>query len=565
MGLVGEVKHAILERDEKTNKVWKEGKPEAISGAILIDSLTELRMIRNTTTFSTEFSGDDLFWAFFKPMVAHFQAGYSVVVSLWDDADRVPSQKSGEQKSRTLLNKSEPYPANCTFNRYGILGLSMMHDAKKVDRDRLCASRGVRKALCLWYLECLRERCHTLIPDGGRFVLDFDSEGPWVLTRTVCTQIKYLRHPFGEADMMVPFWCRILRGMNVYVKTIDSDIFLILLQYHRRTGGGEGRKIYYEWLRKKPLSRQPKSLAEGEAKAKSRPVKKQKITGEDEEDTRKGKKNTVKDGVMYALAFTAGYIDIGEMDIAIGNRLWPCMLAFILCGTDFHHKQTLIQGIGNDFIIDWALQPSNTFCSSKTWDLSPIVEGLTNVWPWVFASPVHMAAWYKKRGGHTDGSRYHPPVPPPIFEGKTEAAVVHDNDGAIVLLDEDEEGEHWEGEEMKKKKTAKALTTTEKRRQARQKLLDDESKRMAIIADSANNTVVGRLFVSLLKDIGRYCERRKNSQKALNINYSTAGVATCCWNIHYWTADFRLITAVLPEINEGVLQPATSSPLSSIH
>lgn len=351
MGLDGAMKEYILYVDGKTKLIWKPGRPSGAGGAFIKDELTAVRRWRGLSSRKSNMTGREMFDVWIRPLLDAFNGGYHTCVSCWDDPARVPTQKHDEQSGRDSRTKHIAYSAGARIVDGGVL-LKGQTTPELVDRDRLACSRDLRTAMCRYFVGVLK---NYALPAGKRLIVDFEATGPWAFEAgRKWVQLTKMRHPFGEADLMVPFWCRVYRESNIYVETIDSDVFMILLNYwdrhgsqHRR-GDGARTNIAYDWDKSTdPL---------------------------DKENTK-----------VY------GYIDIAAMHTAMGDRLRVFLLACVLCGCDYLKKRDILHGVGSDRVFEWAMAHDNPFKETvRQWDFSGLLGSEPNEWKYPFISPVYM-------------------------------------------------------------------------------------------------------------------------------------------------------------------------------
>lgn len=301
-------------------------------GARLFDEFTFIRAGPERVTMG------DLYEAFLLRHIGAHRAGYHTTVAMFDDLARVPSQKHTTQSERD--RKVVPYHEHSKLDAGGIMEPGQTRTM--IERSRFAATRSLRPQMCEW----IRQRLSTQLDRLGncRLIMDYDAKGPWELTAHGARQLHSLAHPFGEADLQATFWARVMNDDDIYVDTIDGDIFLILLHFQRMCGssGSGGRRLYYQW-------------------------------------------SVTKDNHTY--------IDMEKALEVIGGRLTPLTLACLMAGTDFIEKKNLTHRLGTPSMMDWAMEnKNNKWFGTELWDVSYTLNDSTNVWPWPLSHPYCMRA-----------------------------------------------------------------------------------------------------------------------------------------------------------------------------
>jgi hypothetical protein len=372
MGLKPAVKEEMLHGDTETRKAWRSGMPpEELRDVRLVDELTHwLSMTIDGKAIA--FRGVDFWRAFWSRHRRSFEIGFRRIVVMLDDRTRVPSQKAAAQAKRKAASSSKPelelFTEAATIHDDGVR-MRPGELPRPFTREQAFHSRPTRRRFYDYLLEKLKT---ATIPPGCTFVMDFDARGPWLFESGGYTQLTGYAHDHGEADLMTLHWLRAMRHHNIYVDTIDSDVFLATLNYMHRCGE-HNRSVLFRWPRKVENPR----CAE---------VK-------DEKKQAKGRAAT-----------TVGFVDMEKARVAIGDRLWPFMLACVLCGTDFYEKKSLIFRVGDATILRWGLAAGNEFKDRTQWDFSALVKGLKNLPRWELASPIHLRHYYDTGRGATPAS-----------------------------------------------------------------------------------------------------------------------------------------------------------------
>lgn len=379
-------KKYLLYEHGPTAKTWRAKVPSSENMAIFSDDLTRLRKLHSRTRTGGLFTPQALVRAILAPHLKALEHNIILVVSAWDDPDRVPHQKLAEQKKRDASATSSiatgedggeskeiavRYPPGTIMTHSGLL-LPGADTHVQIDLQRLASSRHMRRT----YLEYLRDHLvahhSVLFPDGAGFVLDHFASGPILFTKRGYQVLANLRHPFGEADMMSLFWCRVLRHMDLYINTIDGDLCLLLLNYARHHE--VPNNIWYRW---------------------------------EKQVTKKSKAKHAKEGVIKKKV--DGYVDIKEMLAAIGSRLFTFTVGTVMCKTDFHAKSSLISGIGDPTVFAWCMQPHPPLSSlgddshDCKWDFSGLLRDVDNLWTYPLASTRVMPT-YRRLSAETKGA-----------------------------------------------------------------------------------------------------------------------------------------------------------------
>jgi hypothetical protein len=288
--------------------------------------------------------------------------GFTLIVRMVDIGSLVTKQKAREQwKRKQEIDKGIerkvsgnskgtgplvlPYPPSSRFDPDTGELILPTGRTKQIDLDRFYISaRSLRKEVWMFILKTLSvSRVRDKWPDGVVVLLDFVPGGPHVFTKGLPPfQMEALSHPFGEADMMVPFYLRWLRNSHhCVVRSIDSDVILILLNYIDMTCTSDDDKRLMVLLDRPGLK-----VEEGDA-----------------------------------------MIDIRGLHRAIGPRLFGVTAASIMSGTDFVMKSTLTPNIGADFLIEWALLGYCRYTSPVGWNMHGILRDNPDRWDGAFASP----------------------------------------------------------------------------------------------------------------------------------------------------------------------------------
>jgi len=418
--------------------------------AVLVDALVEVPKVRGTNKMAKT---DDVFLTgaqisdqMRKKWLVLLQDGRArVIVFAWDDPERVPKHKQPEQKSRGVKAKKArvtsgrgllfPYPDGSRIVRGGIIvpPEDGEHEVTQlIDLARLRMTRHMRKKLCDFLRdEFIRERA-AILPPGTAVIMDYDPAGPWVFTSTSAMQRKDFQHMFGEADLMLVFWCRVLRHMDIFVHSVDGDIIILLLNYvYRHPDCGD---VLFRWAKNgttKPRAAKPKVAAAAAAQPKKKRQRGLAFVEFEDEDERK--KNAVdwddREAVLAAVAATKeeskeeaaavpveskgnkkkvdGYVDIKQLVAILGKRVWPLTVATILCGTDFHDKSSLLNGIGDGKMLMWAMtQASANMTPENEWDFSTLLHGQytsledAEMWEFPLASDSFLHAWRQLTFSH---------------------------------------------------------------------------------------------------------------------------------------------------------------------
>jgi hypothetical protein len=408
MGPCLKFKQFLLYDYTPTANTWHKKTPVSGNLAVFTDDLTRIRKLHPRTKAgrSDFFTTSNFVRAILEPHLKAMSNGVNVVISAWDDPSRVPRQKSAEHKKRDARLESkgekeaeedtresgaskveeeeddiEPgavkvydsvlrYPPGTTMSHAGLL-LPGAESHVHIDLQRLANTRHMRVVYLSYLRDYLIANHRTLIPEGAAFVLDHFASGPILFTAHGYRVLTELRHPFGEADMMSVFWCRVLRHMDVYINTIDGDLCLLLLNYARHHE--VPHNIWYRW---------------------------------EKHVTRPSKAKNAKDGVLKKKL--DGYVDIKEMLRVIGSRLFAFTVATILCKTDFHEKNSLIKGIGDESILKWGMRPHAPITSmadathESKWDFTGLLRRVENLWTYPLASTRVMPT-YRRLTAETKG------------------------------------------------------------------------------------------------------------------------------------------------------------------
>jgi hypothetical protein len=395
MGLKGVVKQMVLEKIKATRETWHritKARQPGVGMAVLVDELTRVPTIAPShgdfkrgaqTTREVTLSTDALKFAMVGPHLEALARGTAqVVVSMWDDATRVPAEKKKTQDSRVVAQKKAggppPYPVGTYFTPGGVVVRGSGGVPQLIELKRFAPSRHMRRLLCDSIVEDFSRDYAERIPEGCTYILDYDAKGPWMFTRNGARQMTEWAHPFGEADLMTVFWCRVMRGLQVYVKTVDSDIFIILLNYVNRH---ECVGVYYDWFRNDTTKPRAPKVIEG-----------------------KEPKMPPAVPVEGKSVRRQGFVDMKAMCAVLGDRVFALTLASILCGTDFYEKTGLFKnrGIGDESVLSWALE-SSVYCKNAAtggdWDCSKAMRTQPNIWAYPLASPIVMRAFREESKG----------------------------------------------------------------------------------------------------------------------------------------------------------------------
>lgn len=144
-------------------------------------------------------------------------------------------------------------------------------------------------------------------PPQCKIIFDCEEECPLLISKGRTYQLKGLAHPFGEADLMIPFYLRYFRDYpNIVVISADSDMIAIILSYLRQVDGDHKYKSLV--LRRK--------LAKG-----------------------------IFDYNMLELYNRMG-----------AERVKRFLMLSILAGNDFIEKSKVTNGIGADWIFGYSLE-----------------------------------------------------------------------------------------------------------------------------------------------------------------------------------------------------------------
>jgi hypothetical protein len=382
MGLAPEVKQQLLVKCKATARTWHAKVPTSHNLAVFSDDLTRARTLRPTPRCRPAptyyFTPRQFVNAIMAPHLNTMKMGVTIVISAWDDATRVPHQKGAEQKKRdaptagSTTESKGRYPEGTTMNDLGLLLPGSEHH-ESIDLTRLVSTRSMRPVYIGFMRDHLSRNYAEIFPPGCAFVLDHFADGPILFTSKGFMCLENLRHPFGEADMMSLFWCRVLRHMDVYINTIDGDLCLLLLNYVDRHA--TPNKIYYNWVKTETRQSKDKRAVDGELKVKCE-----------------------------------GYVDIKDMHAAIGPRLFAFTLACVMCKTDYHEKSSLIKGIGSDTVLGWGLKPHPPLESmgegaqhAHKWDFTGLLKDVDNLWTYPLASP-RVMPHYRAISAETKGT-----------------------------------------------------------------------------------------------------------------------------------------------------------------
>src|SRR6185369_6693383 len=94
-----------------------------------------------------------------------------------------------------------------------------------IDLRRLLGTRPIRLKLWNYFLKRMKEDERLW---NGRIIMDFDREGPFVLTQGQCRQATELANHIGEGDVAAFYWSNKFGGsQHVMNCSIDRDLVLI--------------------------------------------------------------------------------------------------------------------------------------------------------------------------------------------------------------------------------------------------------------------------------------------------------------------------------------------------
>lgn len=272
-------------------------------------------------------TGDEymsVWWASHLRQITALQARVHIITV--DDATRVPAQKMAELEKRSTgedKKGAKPYPLNAVVVAGGVLQPDK-GTVRPMDMDRICACRHMRKSLFDFVCTSLRS---VEIPAGVAVILDYDASGPHLYQEPSkgYRHLTHVRHLWGEADLMIPFWCRVFRDFgDIVVNSMDSDLFVVMLNYLESVRGEES-KYGLSWQR-----------------------------------------------------HTGGPIDMRRLATSVGNRVYPLTVMAILLGSDFHAKGSCIGRSNSENLLKWALSSGCTMESYEGWDLTELIRGAKN-------------------------------------------------------------------------------------------------------------------------------------------------------------------------------------------
>lgn len=216
------------------------------------DVLTALHRERGPQ-FDYTFSPEQLVELVLRQPLTYLQSGDAVRVCVLcaDDVTRVPKEKSATQDRRTAQYQERRrksglhaasasgededfYPADAKLTAAGI-GYTdpatgdWVQDAR-VNLERLLRSRDIRPQI--WHLvrEALaKPGSRWAVPHGKALILDHAREGPWAFVGGEPERVL-APHPHGEGEVMAAYWAAAFRGASIVVDTIDTDIIPLLFQ-----------------------------------------------------------------------------------------------------------------------------------------------------------------------------------------------------------------------------------------------------------------------------------------------------------------------------------------------
>jgi hypothetical protein len=176
-------------------------------------------------------------------------------------------------------------------------------------------------------------------------LLDCKEGGPFLFRKEYSTKVlPSLSHCFGEADVMVPFYLRLLRNRyHCVVSSVDSDVVIIVLNHIRMDS-----------------VREP--------------------------DTKKLPIYMDRAGLLSS---GPGHMDMRAIEKWHGDRLFAVTAVALMTGTDFVDKSTLVDRIGDDFLFTWALGGHCVYKSPRGWDMREVLRIRDTQWGKGIASPYY--------------------------------------------------------------------------------------------------------------------------------------------------------------------------------
>lgn len=298
--------------------------------AVIDDSVGGAIMTLHSKAGSRIMTGEEWFDSFYgkhyKNMVKYKAQHYVIAI---DDGSRTPIQKTPEHEKRDkgAAAKWSAYPEGCIVTSAGIQHKETLK-VEPMDMDRVVVDRRIRRSLFQFFLARL---ALSRPPPGVRLYVDHEASGPTMFELgKEPVKLTKLRHMFGEADMMIPVWCRFFRSTcDVIIRSIDGDLGIIMLNYIDIVPRAD-RRFNLLWKRKpdEPL------------------------------------------------------IDLKLLRQMLGERLMMITAMSILLGTDYHIKKGCIWRVGDEPLLKWVLNPEKQpiFTTWRGWDLTQLLKHQPSLW-----------------------------------------------------------------------------------------------------------------------------------------------------------------------------------------
>jgi hypothetical protein len=509
-----------------------------------------VRTIRNHNN-SRVLTGDEFGLLVMTRITERFKhVGCKHYVMLLDDHPRVPSQKHDEQadrdkqkkprappktKAKPKLNKNVPrapsddddekyevevkkpykpavlpYEVGSTIHAGGIAQPKYDNGMPQpIDMDRMAVTRHMRRMLFGYLFLYLKTNMHSQysVPPGATFYLDYDPAGPWRFRAGEApVQMTWLKHPLGEADLMIMLWVKYFRYTGaVLVYSIDSDIPLLLMNYldnHRSQPGVTQHGLYVT---------RGKQSKEAERK-----------------------------------------LDIKKLFAGIGDRWVMLMIVTVMLGTDFHHKGKMLHRVGDQDMFTWVWATEPLYTSWHGWNLNDLLRGVPNVWERPFAN-VHLLP---EEADKHNNKEFKSAPPPPTKErlkirAKEAAKFASERSALAAFLEPVKKGP------LKRKADDDDLIAdllgTPKRQSGTESKSSplNVSGRLIRIIESAMEWIAQLKAKLKEEESGKKAPpKRKASAKAkakskakpTAINRITEeGVRSWAWNLQYWLIDWNAI------------------------
>ena len=230
MGILTDIRKSLLET--WTPAAFSKQEP-AFHGAYVVieDVLTRMHNLWCPTEdglFTTEALIDSVL----RPVLQRLRSpGCVAYVVIADQQRLVPKRKHELQHERTFTAKVQPYPNEAQLCLRGIT-LPGAPGPQKIELSRLIHNRVLRSRLWELVTEVLDS---LLMPAGTTLIFDHFWEGPRVYQGAHHATWPRHRHPFGESEIAMAYWCHQFSDLTAVVVSTDTDVLPIFTHYLHQT------------------------------------------------------------------------------------------------------------------------------------------------------------------------------------------------------------------------------------------------------------------------------------------------------------------------------------------